>query len=94
MCLRVASNMGASMTKTTIDLPDDLVRKAKALAARRGTTLRALIERDLRNTLREECGSKAFELRDASVGGKGLREEFAKRGRPRIRATIYGGEGS
>jgi len=82
------------MTKTTVELSDDLARRAKALAARRGTTLRALIEQGLRNALREERGSKAFKLRDASVGGKGLKEEFAKGGWPKIRDAIYGSDKS
>ncbi len=29
--------------KTTIELPDDLLRAAKAVAARRGTTLKAIL---------------------------------------------------
>lgn len=33
--------------KTTIELPDRLLREAKAIAARRGTTLKALIEHAL-----------------------------------------------
>lgn len=77
------------MAKTTIELSDDLARRAKALAARRGTTLRALIEQGLRNALREERGSTVFKLRDASVGGKGLQPEFEKGGWPRIRDEIY-----
>ena len=38
--------------KTTLDLPDDLLIEAKAVAARRRTTLKALIE----NGLRREIG--------------------------------------
>jgi hypothetical protein len=86
--------MGTRMTKTTIELSDDLARKAKALAARRGTTLRALIEQALRNSLREERSSTQFELQDASVGGKGLQPEFVRGGWPRIRDAIYSGDGS
>ncbi|MFA6111745.1 MAG: DUF2191 domain-containing protein [Candidatus Latescibacterota bacterium] len=33
--------------KTTIDLPDALLRKAKILAARRGTTLKAMLSHAL-----------------------------------------------
>ena len=39
-------------TKTTIELPEDLVIAAKRQAAERRTTLRALIERGLRAELR------------------------------------------
>jgi hypothetical protein len=38
--------------KTTLDLPDDLLIEAKSLAARRRTTLRALVESALRRELR------------------------------------------
>ncbi|MGF1657543.1 MAG: hypothetical protein ACFCU3_11280 [Verrucomicrobiales bacterium] len=38
--------------KTTIDLPDDLLIEAKTLAARRKTTLKAIVESALRCELR------------------------------------------
>ena len=38
--------------KTTLDLPDDLLIEAKSPAARRKTTLRALVESALRRELR------------------------------------------
>ncbi len=37
--------------KTTLDLPDDLLVEAKSTAARRRTTLRALVEHALRREL-------------------------------------------
>jgi hypothetical protein len=37
--------------KTTIDLPDELLREAKASAARRGTSLREVLTAALRNHL-------------------------------------------
>ena len=38
--------------KTTIELPDDLLTEAKATAARRRTTLKAMFEHALRRELR------------------------------------------
>lgn len=38
--------------KTTLDLPDDLLIEAKSLAARRKTTLRAVVESALRREIR------------------------------------------
>lgn len=38
--------------KTTLDLPDDLLIEAKTLAARRKTTLKAVIESALRREVR------------------------------------------
>lgn len=39
--------------KTTIELPDSVVREAKVLAAQRGTTLRALVLEGLERVIRE-----------------------------------------
>jgi hypothetical protein len=38
--------------KTTIELPDDLLTEAKAVAARRRTTLKAMMEHALRREMR------------------------------------------
>ena len=38
--------------KTTLDLPDDLLIEAKTLAARRKTTLKAIVESALRREIR------------------------------------------
>lgn len=37
--------------KTTLDLPDDLLAEAKAVAARRRTTLKAMVEHALRREI-------------------------------------------
>lgn len=61
------------IVKTTIEIPDPLLRAAQALARRRKTTLRALVEVALRRVLDEEKASGTrFTLRDASVDGNGL----------------------
>ena len=65
--------MGTHM-KTTIEISDPLLREARALAAQQGQTLRQVVEAGLRQVLAARKGSKKpFRLRDASVGGKGLR---------------------
>ena len=45
------SHIVTHIMKTTIELPDDLLIEAKAVAARRRTTLRAIIEGALRREL-------------------------------------------
>lgn len=56
--------------KTTMEIPDDLIRQAKVLAADRGTTFRALVTEGLRRVLREEQvspterASRVFEVMD------------------------------
>ena len=45
--------------KTTIDLPDDLLHRAKVLAAQRQTTLRELVETGLDWVLRSDAEAAA-----------------------------------
>lgn len=52
--------------RTTIDIPDHLMKRAKRVAAQRKTTLRVLMLDALERSLSEKPGS--FELRDASAG--------------------------
>lgn len=85
--------MGTCM-KTTIELSDDLAKKAKQLAARRGTTLRAVVEQGIRQVLRAERAGGEFTLRDASVDGNGLQPEFTDRSWVEIRDAAYEGRGS
>ena len=79
--------------KTTIEISDPLLNEARRLAARHGTTLRALVEQGLRRVLEESKGAKAFKLRDGSFKGKGLQPEFANSGWDEIRRAIYEGRG-
>jgi hypothetical protein len=60
--------------RTTIRLDDDLLREAKALAARRGKTLTALIEDGLREqVLRAEESPGRREVEIPTWSGGGLR---------------------
>lgn len=75
--------------KTTIEISDAVLERAKALAVREGTTVRALVEDALRQLLQSRRGAAAFRLRDASVAGNGLRPEFRDAGWDRIREALY-----
>jgi hypothetical protein len=79
--------------KTTIDLPDDLARKAKSYAARKQITLRAVIEQGIRQVLRNDRPDAKFQLRDARVGGNGLRDEYRDADWPKMREAAYGKRG-
>lgn len=86
--------MGTRM-KTTIELPDPLLERAKRLAARDSTTLRELVEAGLRHVLKERAARAApFVLRDARANGRGLSEEFADATWDEIRNTGYEGRGT
>jgi len=52
--------------RTTIDMPDNLFRRAKAVMAKRGVTFRALVIDALEQSLDEK--NATFALRDASAG--------------------------
>ena len=80
--------------KTTVELPDGLLKEAKRIAKREGTTVRALLEQGLRRALEERLQPRAFELRDGSVGGQGLNPELAGAPWDVVRDLVYRGHGS
>lgn len=77
--------------KTTVEISDPILRAAKETAQREGTTLRALLEEGLQLSLerRERKGEGRFRLRDASVGGRGLRPHLRGASWDRIRELAY-----
>lgn len=77
--------------KTTIEITDELLERAREAAKRERTTLRSLVEEGLRLTLERKDDRSAFRLRDASVGGRGLTPEFQSASWERIRDAAYGG---
>jgi predicted transcriptional regulator len=76
--------------KTTVELPDDLLREAQRIARAEGTTLRSVLEEGLRAVIARYQSSQQFTLRDASIDGRGLDPELADAGWARIRAISYG----
>lgn len=60
--------------KTSIEISDPLFRRARALAARDGKSIRELVEAGLRLVLEQSERKASFRLRDASVAGDGLRD--------------------
>ena len=76
--------------KTTIELSDAALEEARRVAAREGTSLRALIEEGLRRVLADRRARRAgFRLRDVGVDGEGLSQEFAGESWPTVRDAIY-----
>jgi hypothetical protein len=80
--------------KTTVELPDALLREAKRVALRENTTVKALIERGLRQVVGGRGKATAFTLRDASFEGDGLVEGRSLRDWEAIRDLIYSGRGA
>jgi hypothetical protein len=83
----------ASHMKTTVQIPDPLLVRAKALAREQKTTLAALVEEGLRRVVEDKARKRRdFRLRDASVGGHGVRPELGGSW-DAVRAAIYEGRG-
>src|SRR5215510_1968710 len=64
--------------KTTVELPDELLRAAQRTARREGTTVKSLLEEGLRLALARHLDTAVPGLRDASVDGNGLRPELGR----------------
>ena len=79
--------------KTTVEIPDSLLDEARKLAAREGTTLRALVEQGLRRILTDRKRVGAFRLRRASFKGDGLQPAVAGSSWDRLREMAYEGRG-
>jgi predicted transcriptional regulator len=80
--------------KTTVDIADPLFRRAKRLAAKRGTTLKAVIEDALRRELAAaETGAASTGVRTHTFNGRGLKVGLAWGDWAAIRALAYEGRG-
>ncbi len=75
--------------KTTIEISDALLARAKKQARRLGKPLRALVEEGLRRILEER--RPAYELRDRSVGRAGGPNPLETLSWQDLRDAIYGG---
>ena len=79
--------------KTTIEIADPLLRKAKQRAARDGTTLRSLVEQGLENVLAEPTKTKPYKLEIIPFKGEGLTDEFKNATWDDYLEAIYGTPG-
>lgn len=85
--------MGTHM-KTTVEIADAILERAKALAHKESTTLRALIEEGLEAVLKRRRGQPGYKLPDRSVDGQGVDPAFADAGWSAIRDAAYDGRGA
>lgn len=76
--------------KTTIDIADDILSKAKNLARREHRTLREVVEESLRRRLSAESPTRPYRLRHHTFKGKGLQPGVAEGDWETIRDAIYG----
>ena len=79
--------------KTTIEISNSLLEEARKLAAKEGTTVRALVEQGLRQVVTERKSRDAFKLRKATFKGEGIQRNFAGANWEQIREAVYEGRG-
>lgn len=78
--------------KTTLDLSDDLLNRAKRYARKTGQPLRALVEEGLRLALKAQTApAPQFKLADRSVGDRRGENPLDALSWQDLRAEIYGG---
>jgi len=80
--------------KTTLDIADNILLRAKELARRRHRTLRSLAEEGLVAVLEGLESEEQAVIRPVTFGGNGLTEEFAHKGWSEIRDAAYEGHGA
>jgi hypothetical protein len=84
-----------SHMRTTLELPDSLLKKAQRIARQRKVTFRALMADALRHYLQEQPARPLpFKLPDCSFTGDGLVAGLAETDWERIRDLSYEGRGS
>ena len=80
--------------KTTIDIADHLLKRAKELAVREQTTLKELTEDGLELVLSRREHSAATHVAPVVVGGRGLSAALKGKSWAEIRDEIYRGYGT
>ena len=84
----------AVWVKTTLDIQDALLLRAKGLSKRTGKPLRALVEEGLQLVLSAQTGkAKRYELPDRSVGEPGAANPLEGWSWQDLRDEIYGEPG-
>lgn len=76
--------------KTTLDIQDALLERAKRHAKRVHRPLRALVEDGLRRVLSDSSPRGAYRLRDASVGDPDASDPLETFSWQDLRAEMYG----
>jgi hypothetical protein len=76
--------------KTTVEIQDALLERAKRHARRSGRPLRAVIEEGLRRVLSERPAAAAYALPDASVGDPAAADPLEALSWQDLRGEIYG----
>ena len=79
--------------KTTIDIADNLLRRAKDQARKENSTLKELVEEGLELALSARTRRKRYKAKPVVFKGKGLSPEFRSAPWSKIRDAAYEGHG-
>lgn len=85
--------MGSHM-KTTVQIPDSLMKVIRQLAHEERTTLKELMEEGLRHVVSEHRQRGKFKLRKASFKGNGLQPQVEGVAWSRVRDLAQEGRGA
>ena len=80
--------------KTTLDIHDDLLIRAKRHARRLGRPLRAVVEEGLRRVLATPAARSRYRLPDLSAGDADAPDPLESYSWQDLRDTIYGDRGT
>lgn len=81
--------------KTTIDIADPILRQARTLAAKKNTTLKAVVEQALRDALAKERQAPPIaKVETKTFGGSGLQPGLSWDDWGTLRDLAYEGRGS
>ena len=83
-----------AVMKTTIEISDSILSKAKQLAREQNVTLRSLTEEGLRKVIEERSTRGPCHVSPVTFRGKGLSLEYQGATWERIRDAAYEGRGA
>lgn len=78
--------------KTTVEIADGLLLRAKRHAEKRGQTLRQIVEEGLRRVLDDPPAPTGYKMKDCRVGNPDDPNPLEHLSWPELRAIIYGEE--
>lgn len=76
--------------KTTIEIHDELLERAKRHARKSGQTLRTMVEEGLRLVLSSSAPDRQYRLEDLRVGDANAPDPLDQYSWPELRELIYG----
>jgi len=79
--------------KTTVEISDNLLRRAKEVARQQGKTLREVLEEGLARALETREAATPYHVEPVVFKGEGLTPEFQNAAWAQIRDASYEGRG-